>query len=176
MNQAEIKKLIEKAVGKQETWADFGSGEGAFTLVLRELGGRETKIFSLDIDESGLKSQERKILFTFPDTKIKFVHGDCTKNLKLPPLDGLLLANSLHFIPDQTRLLADFRYYLKPGGKLVLVEYDIEGGNSFVPYPIPFEKFKLLARVAGYATPVLLSEIPSRYWSGIYCAFATNPN
>lgn len=172
MNNGQIKNLIRKAVKPSETWADFGSGKGAFTLALRELGGSDTSIFSLDKDAELLNRQKAAILQRYPDSRIEFIHEDFRNRFSLPALDGLLLANSLHFEPDQATLLKSFRSYLKPGGKLVLVEYDLEISNVYVPYPIPYPSFRTLAENTGYSSPILLAKAPSRYWRGIYSAVA----
>ena len=42
------------------TWADLGSGTGAFTLALADLLGPSGHIYSIDKDSRALKSQDRK--------------------------------------------------------------------------------------------------------------------
>ena len=56
----------------------------------------------------------------------------------LPPLDGIVAANALHFQQDQSPVLSLFFTYLKPTGRMILVEYNIDKGNYAVPYPLPY--------------------------------------
>ena len=80
------------------------------------------------------------------------------------------MANSLHFQARQADVVALLRTYLKPGGRLVIVEYNIEQGNSAVPYPVPFRAWERLARVAGLEETRLLERRPSRWLREIYSA------
>ena len=44
--------------------------------------------------------------------------------MELPPLDGILAANSLHYVRDQVALLRRWRSFLAPGGRLIVLEFD----------------------------------------------------
>lgn len=85
------------------------------------------------------------------------------------------MANSLHFFRNKERLLEQIRGYLKPGGRLVLVEYNADSGNPWVPYPLSFETFQQVARRAGYVEPQLLETTPSRFLGQIYSAVTFVP-
>jgi hypothetical protein len=59
---------------------------------------------------------------------------------------------------------------LKPGGALLLVEYNVDRGNPWVPYPLSFETFRELAPRAGFGEPRLLGHHPSRFLREFYSA------
>lgn len=163
--------LLRRAVTTNNgAWADFGSGEGAFTLALRELGGAECEIYSLEKDRSRLAQQERNMRARFPDSRLHLFNVDFTRGLDLPPLDGILMANALHFFRAKDKLLGQLYAYLKPGGKFVLVEYNVDAGNMWVPYPLSFDSFRELAPRAGFTRPELLATHPSRFLREIYSA------
>jgi SAM-dependent methyltransferase len=109
----------------------------------------------------------------FPGTRLRLLEADFAGPLALPPLDGILAANAIHFVRDQAALLRDWRGYLKPAGRLVVVEYDADDGNRWVPYPLSFAALSALAPAAGYAEPVLLGSRPSRFLGRIYAAVAS---
>lgn len=177
MNHKDHVNLLRRAIpeGTPGPWADFGSGDGAFTLALRDLVGPQVEIFSVEKDEARLDQQQRNFLVRFPESNIQFLHQDFTRPLGLAPLDGLIMANSIHYFRNKERLLEQFRGYLKPGGRLVLVEYNTDSGNPWVPYPLSFETFHQVAVRAGYAEPQLLETVPSHFLGQIYSAVAFAP-
>src|SRR5260370_3280100 len=97
-------------------WADLGSGGGAFTLALADLLGPGSTIYSVDQDRGALREQERSMRARFPDRAVTYLAADFTRPLELPPLDGIVMAHSLHYHPDQAPDLRLVRGYLKPGG------------------------------------------------------------
>jgi ubiquinone/menaquinone biosynthesis C-methylase UbiE len=155
------------------TWADLGAGSGAFTLALRELVGAEAGIYAVDRDRARLGELERAWRGRFGETAgLHVLPGDFTHRLDLPALDGLLMANSLHFYKDKVSLLRQVGALLKPGGQLLVVEYAVDAGNMWVPYPCSFEKFQALATEAGYRAPRQLATHPSSFLRGFYSAEA----
>ena len=174
MNHQDHVNLLRRAVPKESRgpWADFGSGDGAFTLALRDLLGPDAEIYSIEKDEARLDQQQRNFLVKFPESNIQFLHADFTQRLDLPSLEGLVMANALHFFRDKERLLRQFRSYLKDQGRLVLVEYNADSGNPWVPYPLSFNTFRQIAVRAGYTEPELLANVPSRFLREIYSASA----
>lgn len=151
-------------------WADLGSGTGAFTLALADLLGPDARIYSVDQNRSALREQEAALRARFPASDVRYLVADLTQPLPLPPLDGVLLANSLHYQRDQEAVLRLLRTYLVPGGRLLLVEYNADKGNPWVPYPISWERWQSLADRAGFAETRLLATRPSRYLREMYSA------
>lgn len=151
------------------TWADLGAG--AFTLALRELVGPEAIIFAVDREATRLRELERNFLARFGDSpNLRILHGDFTRPLPLAELDGVLMANSLHFYKEKARVLQQVGAFLKPTGALLVVEYNVDSGNLWVPYPLSFECFRGLAVQAGYEEPRLLGTHPSSFLRGFYSA------
>jgi ubiquinone/menaquinone biosynthesis C-methylase UbiE len=149
-------------------WADFGSGGGAFTLALAELIGDTGEIYSIDRDQGVLAAQERETRARFPNISVHYIHADFTRPLKLPPLDGAVMANSLHFVREQDAALRQIRSYLRPGGRLILVEYNADRGNTWVPYPLSYKMWEKVAARNGFTKTRLLHSRPSRFLGEIY--------
>src|SRR3954447_19077666 len=86
-------------------WADLGAGTGNFTRALAELLGKDATIFAIDRNARAVEqlSAEQH----YPDTwaKIRPRVGDFTHQLELPTLDGIMVANALHFVQEQTATL-----------------------------------------------------------------------
>ena len=159
------------------TWADFGAGSGAFTLALRELVGPHANIYAVDKDQRGFKELERSHREKFSTSQnVHTVRADFSGALSLPPLDGIVMANSLHFFKDKEKVLRHVRSFLKLNGVLLLVEYNVDSGNMWVPYPLSFETYRDLAPRAGFSKPTLLETAHSRFLKGFYSAAAYRPS
>ena len=151
-------------------WADLGSGSGAFTLALAELLGPEAQIYSIDKKRNGLRRQEKEISKRFPGTRLETITADYTRPLDLPPLDGVVMANALHFQRKKDGVLQLIHNYLRPGGRLILVEYNVDRGNFWVPHPLSFPTWAKLAGRSGFVDTRLLGTRPSSFLREIYSA------
>ncbi len=130
-------------------------------------------IFSVDRDRSALARQQRAKGSRFAQAPTSVVQGDFTEPLELPPLDGLVMANSLHFVDEKAPVLALVHGYLKPGGRLIVVEYDVDRGNPWVPYPFSFSTWQRMAVENGFGAPSLIGRYPSRWLEGLYSAVSS---
>jgi ubiquinone/menaquinone biosynthesis C-methylase UbiE len=154
---AEMVALIRGGVsGSGGIWADLGAGTGNFTWALRELLGRGGAIYAVDRDGKAIRQQRERLERSGPGAAIHPLQGDITRPLDLPALDGALMANVLHFIRDQPAVLDRVRSYLRPGGRLLVVEYDLRLPMPWVPVPVSADRFRSLASAAGLATPALV--------------------
>jgi len=153
------------------SFADLGAGSGAFTLALRELLGPDAPIYAVDRDRSRLKSLEQAYRSRFGSAEnLHIIPADFSRQLDLPPLDGILMANSLHFFRNKEKILRHVAAYLKPGGMLLLVEYNVDRGNPWVPFPLSHESFCALAPKTGFSEPRLLAKKPSSFLREFYSA------
>jgi ubiquinone/menaquinone biosynthesis C-methylase UbiE len=169
---AHVKLLSAGIPGRGGIWADLGAGSGAFTLALADLIGSEGVIHAVDRDVRALKENERQMRLRFPNVKLIVHAADFMQPLNLPPLDGVVMANSLHFHPDPLAVLRQTWSHLKPGGRLLLVEYNTDHGNTWVPYPLAYPTWAEVAARAGFVNIRQLASVPSRFLGEIYSACA----
>ena len=175
MNHTDHVNLLSNGVpALGGVWTDFGSGSGAFTLALAELLGPGGEIYSVDKDRGALRAQERAMQRQFPRIAVHYLPADFTQPLpaRLPPLDGMVIANALHFQPRgrQGQIIQLLKSYLRSGGRLILVEYNVDRGNPWVPHPLSYQSWAKLARESGFAQTQLLATRPSRFLKEIYAA------
>jgi ubiquinone/menaquinone biosynthesis C-methylase UbiE len=153
-------------------WADLGSGTGAFTLALADLIGPVGQIYTVDKDRNALREQQRVLYAHFPSHTVHYLAADFTHQLDLPPLDGVVMANSLHYVRNKPVMLHLVHSYLRPDGRLILVEYNADRGNMWVPYPLSYSTWETLAHQNGFASTQLLATRPSRFLGEIYSALS----
>ncbi len=176
MKPSEALELIAGAVPHGAgAWADLGAGEGTFTRALIEQLGPGSRVYAVDRDRRALATLERWAAKNrapvFP------VVADFTGPFDLPDapvagLDGVLLANALHFVSDAVLLLERIAARLRPGGRLVIVEYDRRGPNPWVPYPIDAQRLPGLVASAGFTPPTITARRPSAFGGDLYVAVA----
>ncbi len=176
MRHADHVALIRGGVeGTGPRWLELGAGNGEFTLALADTLGEGGHILAIDRDRWALEELAERAAAGFPDTRVHTAVADFTHSLPAGPFDGVLAANSLHFVADQPAVLRAVHAALAPGGPFVIVEYDTEHGNPYVPHPIAFDRLPSLAAAAGFTPPRLLHRVPSRFLGAIYGAVATRP-
>ena len=172
MNHADHVALLRPGVEPGGMWADLGSGRGAFTLALADLLGPDAEIHSVDRDAAALRDQAAEMRARFPTARVEYHVSDFTRPLSLPQLDGIVIANALHFVRDAAPVLRTLHAALVPGGRLLLVEYDADHGNTWVPHPISYRRWCDLAPACGFADVRRLADYPSRFMGAIYSAIA----
>ena len=160
--------LIEKGVNnsKGNSWADLGAGDGLFTRALSSLLPEGSTITAVDKNRKALDS----IDLTNRNVHLKRVATDF-QTLALGHMDGILMANSLHFIKDQFTFLRHLKDLISPDGRLIIVEYDSDKSNTWVPFPLSFETLAEKIHDAGFKSAVKMHQVPSRFGrTNIYSA------
>jgi ubiquinone/menaquinone biosynthesis C-methylase UbiE len=152
-------------------WADVGAGDGTFTRALAKLLGPRARIYAIDRDARALEVLRRRA--ERGQLNIVPIEGDFTQPLELPePLDGMLIGNALHFVRDADVVLNRLAQLVRPGGRIVIVEYDRRAGSRWVPYPIPSTRLSAITAAAGLSEPTITATRPSAYGGTIYVATA----
>ena len=134
MEDFEAIELIrfEPLPAKPQTWADLGCGKGLFTKALSSLLPKGSHIHAIDRDEGSL----REIPPELHGIHITKTTGDFN-TLQVPGmLDGILMANSLHYVDDKKEFLKACFNRLVNNGYFLLVDYDLQRSNNWIPYPI----------------------------------------
>ncbi|HEY0781790.1 MAG TPA: class I SAM-dependent methyltransferase [Thermoanaerobaculia bacterium] len=173
MTPDDARALIERGVHEPGgSWADLGAGTGTFTVALASVLGPLGTVYAVERDRAALRALRSIADGIAAGARIEVVNGDFTRELDLPPLAGILAANALHFVPrsEQAGVLARLAALLDANGRILLVEYDRDRGNPYVPYPISRERLRRLAKDAGFGPPSLLAERPSDYGGELYSA------
>lgn len=116
-----------------QIWADLGCGEGLFTRALASLLPEGSWIHAIDADEKTI----RRIPDSYNGVSIeKSVLDFTSDSIVFQQMDGIMMANSLHYVKEKDPFLKRMMELLKIGGYFLLVDYDMKRANRWVPYPL----------------------------------------
>lgn len=142
------------------TWADLGCGTGTFTLALAALLASGSTIHALDRDGSAV----RKIPSTHTGVRITTHARDfTTQPWPFADLDGILMANSLHYVEDQAAFIRACRRRMTAQARFLIVEYDTNQSSRWVPYPVSQTRLNSLFAPAGYSSIKVMHSRASLY-------------
>jgi SAM-dependent methyltransferase len=146
-------------------WGDLGCGDGIFTAALADLLGDEARVIAIDREAGELRRLQRNLYPTDWARQIQPVQADFRSPLPLRGIDGLLVANALHFLPDGHKLAAfrSFAAAVRPGGSLVVIEYNTDRPTGSVPHPASAQRLRRMLQEAGWQNVGLQARVPSTY-------------
>ena len=142
-------------------WADLGAGDGTFTLALAEVLASGSVIHAMDLDGSALG----RIPSVHKGVRITMHQGDFMQQpWPFSDLDGILMANSLHYVEDQPAFVRACESYMKARRRyFLIVEYDTSAASRWVPHPVSQIRLTTMFERAGYASVRVLRSRPSLY-------------
>jgi ubiquinone/menaquinone biosynthesis C-methylase UbiE len=105
-----------------EVIVDIGSGSGYFTLRLAAQVGERGRVYGVDIDPDMVRHLNRRLR----DAGLRNVHvilADPDDPLVPEPVDRFLIVDTWHHVEDQARYLGLMRKLLKPGGQVIMIDF-----------------------------------------------------
>jgi len=146
-------------LNKPTRWADLGCGTGFFTNVLSSMLAKGSTIYAVDTDASAVKKVNiaeginlETFVFDFTKTAWPFT-----------ALNGILLANALHYVKDKNTLAERLKKHFAADGCVLIVEYDTNAANPWVPYPISYQVLKELCVQHSFSSIEKIGEMPSAF-------------
>jgi predicted methyltransferase len=110
--------------------ADVGAGSGLFTRRMAAKVGPEGRVYAIDISAPLVKHTEE----TCAEQELKNVTGVvCTPtSSKLPPdsIDLAFVCDTYHHFEFPFKMLASIYEAIRPGGRLIVVDYEKQKGVS----------------------------------------------
>lgn len=145
------REAVVAAVGLSagDVVADVGAGTGLYTLLFSEAVGPDGIVYAEDIEPLFLDLVNQRAA-DMELTNVTAVLGR-EDDVTLPnnSVDVVFIADSYHYFDDRETIMKSVLDALKPGGRLVMVEYDIVQGK---PRPEGKEHVK-------FGKPGVISEI-----------------
>ncbi|WP_373895225.1 class I SAM-dependent methyltransferase [Virgibacillus natechei] len=146
-------KIIEHLhVSEYDTVADLGAGPGLFTLALAKLTGSD--VYAVDIEPEMLERLKRNA--EAEDIKnIKTIESDL-ENINLADHSVTRVLNTfvIHEVTDINQAIDEMKRILKPGGYLLLVDWEAVETESGPPLEIriPSKEMETLLKENGFST------------------------
>jgi arsenite methyltransferase len=111
-----------------EVVADIGAGSGVFTLPLAQAVTAQGRVYAVDIDQ-GLVDHIAKRAKEQNATNVQAVLGKFTDpNLPARDVDLAFIADVLHHIENRAEYLKNLAPYLKPTGRIAVIDFYPELG------------------------------------------------
>lgn len=112
--------------------ADFGCGSGNITVLMAKKVGNSGRVMAIDVLKTALQTVEGR-------AKLEGIHNIKTIQANLEDVDSsgleesrvdfVLIANALFQSPGQKEIIKEAERVLKPGGRLVIVDWLPKKGN-----------------------------------------------
>lgn len=132
--------------------ADIGSGSGYFVFALAKAVGADGKLYAVDVDPAmnQLVAERAKEEGTGNVEVILGKLDDPT--LPSTGVDLIFSSNTYHHIDNRISYLANLRKYLRPNGRIAIVEFDRRGWfQGMWKHYTPSESIKREMEQAGYS-------------------------
>jgi ubiquinone/menaquinone biosynthesis C-methylase UbiE len=149
-----------------QTVADIGAGSGLFEVPLAKAVSPGGKVYAVDIDE-GFFPQIKKKADEAHVTNVQTVLGKYTDpNLPVKNVDMVFFHDVLHHIQDRAGYLKAVTGYLKPGGRVVVIDYEMgQGPHKATPdLEVSREQLGAWAKGAGLKQAEDVKMFPDRYF------------
>lgn len=105
---------------------DFGAGSGHYARAVAAIVGHSGKVYAVDVQEDILKHLKLNT-HELHQNIINTVWGNIEKlggsHLRDQSLDAIILANTFFQVENRFGLLDEMKRVLKPGGKLLVVDW-----------------------------------------------------
>jgi ubiquinone/menaquinone biosynthesis C-methylase UbiE len=156
-------ELLKQKVGIKSgmTCVDLGSGTGAFSFPMLSYVGSEGVVYAVDDSDEMLG----RIRTKNPPPNLKLVHSDVSHTgLNGGIADLCVMSSILHEVRKPAALLAEAFRVLKPGGRVLVVDWKADLASPGPPQKLRLSKEK----VEHLFRPIIFQNIEYSDWSRNY--------
>jgi ubiquinone/menaquinone biosynthesis C-methylase UbiE len=127
--EAPSKLLPALKIKEGNVVADIGAGSGYYTFMLARHVGPKGKVYAVDIQPEMLAIIKNKMKVRGIDHIELIKNTETEAKLPAAAIDLLLLVDVYHEFSYPYEMMLDMIKSLKPGGRMVFVEFRLEDGN-----------------------------------------------
>ncbi|MFO0838508.1 MAG: methyltransferase domain-containing protein [Phycisphaerae bacterium] len=150
---------------------EIGCGTGLnFRLLLNRLDASRGRLMGLDFSSDMLERAQRRVAANGWEN-VELTHGDATQMQIGRRFDGILFAYSLTMIPDWRAALDRAAEHLKPGGRLVVLDFGpFRSWGPLAPLMRAWLRANHVETLGGYVEGVRerFADATVYYWFGGY--------
>ncbi len=130
------REAVVEAVGlKEGDWvADIGAGTGLYTVLFSEEVGASGRVLAEDIEPLFLDLINQRAADLGADNVTAVLGREDDVTLPKSSVDVVFIADTYHYFEDREAVMRSIYETLKPGGTLILVEFDITPGEQRPDY------------------------------------------
>jgi ubiquinone/menaquinone biosynthesis C-methylase UbiE len=111
--------------------ADVGAGTGLFTRLFAEKVGPKGKVYAVDIAQPFLDHIAAQAKKSGHKHVVTILGSQDSTNLPAESVEMVFLSDVYHHLEKPEKMLASIHRALRPGGRLVVIEFDrVEGRSS----------------------------------------------
>ncbi len=131
------KLLLSTGIKEGDVIADFGVGKSAyFALAASDVVGDEGQVYAVDIQKSLLEMLDRSCALHTKcniETIWADYEGFCGVPIRPETLDYVFSIHNLWCTNDVEAMVSEAKRLLKVGGKLILIDWEMDAKNPIAP-------------------------------------------
>lgn len=157
--------------------ADLGAGTGLFTRLIAEKVGPTGKVYAVDIARPFLDHIAADAAKRGHNHVVTVLASQDSTNLPEASVDMVFLSDVYHHLEKPEKVLASIRRALRPGGKLVVVEFDRVAGKSsaFVVKHVRASQAVFRKEIEGAGFAVIPTPDPPKLRENFFLRFEKRP-
>jgi arsenite methyltransferase len=134
-----------------EVVADLGSGGGYFTFKLARAVASSGKVYAVDVDKDMIELIAKRPKEESANNVETILATATDPLLPQPGVDLIFTVNTYHHIADRLAYFANARKYLRPGGRIAIIDLDRRAWlEGLLGHYTPSETIKREMEQAGY--------------------------
>ncbi len=145
--------VLQLGLKEGMTVADFGAGSGHYAICAANIVGTTGRVYAVDVQQdvlTRLQAEAKQRSLPIETLWADIEHAGTP--LADASMDAVLLSNVLFQVRDQARVLQEARRVLKPGGKILVVDWSggFGGIGPHKDHVLSKEKAESLLAGAGF--------------------------
>ncbi len=143
----EVERLAEWLEVRAGTHvADLGAGDGTFSVALARRVGPSGQVYATEIDDERL-AEIRRAVTDAEVSNITVIEGAASStNLPDACCDALFSRAVYHHLTDPAAIHADIHRVLRPGGRLLVIDFEPGGIMNWIGRPATADRHGGMAR------------------------------
>ena len=134
-----------------EIVADLGSGGGYFTFKLAKAVAPSGKVYAVDVDKDMIELISKRLKEESGNNVETILAAPTDPRLPRTGVDLIFTVNTYHHIADRSAYFANARKYLRPGGRIAIIDLDRRAWlEGLLGHYTPSETIKREMEQAGY--------------------------